>query len=218
MELKNALSICLIALFSATLVLLVARFLDSQAASRLEPQLARIVEELQALREQGSLVSGSGDVRPTKVTDSGLVVYYFHGSVRCATCEAIESQSHETLEKEFALPLERGDIVWKVLDYEVEANADLKKQFEIQVPVVVLAQLKNGEVANWRRLDQVWALWDDKPAFAQFIRGEIQAMLDGAANNAEPATGKEQENDLPAGIDPASLPLPSTATETQTPD
>jgi len=43
MELKNAVTVCLISLFSATLVMLIARALDLQAANRLEPQLAKIV-------------------------------------------------------------------------------------------------------------------------------------------------------------------------------
>ena len=43
MELKNAVTICLISLFSATLVLLIARALDLQAVARLEPQLTRIL-------------------------------------------------------------------------------------------------------------------------------------------------------------------------------
>ena len=53
MELKNALAVCLISLFSATLVVLIARSLDSQAASRIEPQLARIAEQLEAIRASG---------------------------------------------------------------------------------------------------------------------------------------------------------------------
>ena len=57
MELKNAVAVCLISLFSATLVVLIARSLDSQAASRLEPQLARIVEELEAIRSSGGIVA-----------------------------------------------------------------------------------------------------------------------------------------------------------------
>ena len=57
MELKNAVTICLISLFSATLVLLIARALDLQAAARLEPQLARIVEELEALQQQGGITA-----------------------------------------------------------------------------------------------------------------------------------------------------------------
>ena len=44
MELKNAVAVCLISLVSATLVVLIARSLDNQAASRLEPQLAQIAE------------------------------------------------------------------------------------------------------------------------------------------------------------------------------
>ena len=53
MELKNAISVCLISLFSATLVVLIAQSLDSKAAARIEPQLARIVEELEAIRASG---------------------------------------------------------------------------------------------------------------------------------------------------------------------
>ena len=46
MELKNAVAVCLISLFSATIVVLIARSLDSQAASQLQPQLTSIAEEL----------------------------------------------------------------------------------------------------------------------------------------------------------------------------
>ena len=53
MNLKNAVAVCLISLCSATLVVLIARALDSQAASRLEPQLANIVEELRAMSQAG---------------------------------------------------------------------------------------------------------------------------------------------------------------------
>ena len=60
MDLKNAVAVCLISLFSATLVVLIARALDSQAASRLEPQLAGIVRELQAIRKQGGIAASPG--------------------------------------------------------------------------------------------------------------------------------------------------------------
>ena len=60
-EYKNAVTVCLISLFSATLVVLIARSLDSHAASQLEPQLARIAEELQTIREQGGIAAASGE-------------------------------------------------------------------------------------------------------------------------------------------------------------
>ena len=95
MELKNAVAVCLISLFSATLVVLIARALDSQAASRLEPQLASIVEELQAIRKQGGIAASPGTAADAETAADGLVVYYFHSNTRCPTCQSIESQAKD---------------------------------------------------------------------------------------------------------------------------
>ena len=144
MELKNAVAVCLISLFSATLVMLIARSLDSQAASRLEPQLARIVEELEAIRSGGGITASSAATAKDQSLRDGLVVYYFHGNTRCPTCEAIESQAHETVQADFAEQLESGEVVWKMLNYEESAASELATKFEIQMPVVVLARMKDG--------------------------------------------------------------------------
>ena len=105
MELKNAVAVCLISLFSATLVVLVARALDSQAASRLEPQLASIVEELQAIRKQGGIATSPGASTNSETAADGLVVYYFHSTTRCPTCQSIEAQAKDTVQTDFASQL-----------------------------------------------------------------------------------------------------------------
>jgi hypothetical protein len=186
MELKNAVAVCLISLFSATLVVLIARSLDNQAAARLEPQLASIVQELQALRKQGGVATAPGTAAATasEAADDGLVVYYFHSNTRCPTCQAIESQSHDAVQAYFGPQLGRGEITWKILNYEQSASAPLAKRFEVQMPVVVLAKMKAGQVLAWKRLDEVWALVGEKPAFAAYVRDEVQKML---APDAEPA-------------------------------
>ena len=38
-------------------------------------------------------------------------------------------------------------------------------------------QMKDGRVENWKRLDEVWAMVGDKPAFTKYVRGEIERML-----------------------------------------
>lgn len=177
MDLKNAVAVCLISLFSATLVVLIARSLDSQAASRLEPQLASIVEELQAMRKQGGLASTSATAAKAEAVDDGLIVYYFHSSARCPTCRAIESQAEETVQTHFASQLSSGEMVWKIINYEQPVAKPLATKFEIQMPVVVLARMKGGQVEDWRRLDKVWALVDDKAGFMQYVREEIDRML-----------------------------------------
>lgn len=216
MELKNAVAVCLISMFSATLVLLIARSLDNQAAARLEPQLASIAEELRAIRTQGGIATAAGSATAGNTVDDGLIVYYFHGNVRCPTCEAIESQTHDVVENDFADELGGGRIVWKVLNYEEPAAADMSSEFGIHMANVVLAKMEGGQIKTWKRLDQVWALVGDKPAFAEFIKSEISPLL---AEEDEPL-GTAEETDVlsvPApdltppplpDSDPLSIPLP----------
>ncbi len=216
MELKNAAAVCLISMFSATLVVLIARSLDNQAAARLEPQLASIAEELQAIRTQGGIMTAAGSTTAGNAVVDGLIVYYFHGNVRCPTCKAIESQTHDVVEHDFAEEFGGGKIVWKVLNYEGPASADLSSEFGIHMANVVLAKMEGGQIKTWKRLDQVWALVGDKPAFAEFIKSEIGPLL---AEEGEPL-GTAEETDVlsiptpdltPPPLpdsDPPSIPLP----------
>jgi hypothetical protein len=211
MELKNAVAVCLISLFSATLVVLIARALDSQAASRLEPQLARIVEELQAIRKQSGTALAANSDSSSEAASDGLVVYYFHGNTRCPTCQSIESQAREAVQSGFASQLSNGAMTWRILNYEQPANAQLTKKFEIQMPVVVLAKLKAGQVEDWKRLDEVWGLVGDKPAFAKFIRDQITQML---AAGSTSSSGAGLSPGLPAGTaapQKRAIPVPSGA-------
>jgi hypothetical protein len=177
MDLKNAVAVCLISLCSATLVVLIARSLDSQAASQLEPQLTGIAKELRMLRKQGGVAAAPGVLNAAESVGDGLVVYYFHSSYRCPNCRAVESQAHETLEADFSPQLDRGEIVWKVLNYEKPASAAIVRKFDVKDPVVVLARMKDDQMQEWKRLDKVLALVGDKPAFTKYVREEIERML-----------------------------------------
>jgi len=214
MELKNALTVCLISFFSATMVLLIARALDLQAAARLEPQLTRIAEELEGLRQQGGIGRAAPADRAEATVSEGLVVYYFHGNTRCPTCRSIESQAHEVVQSDFAAELKSGAVSWKMLNYEESATADLAKKFEIQMPVVVLATMQRGEIAQWNRLDRVWALVNDKPAYASYVRDEIRQMIRPAESQPTSTSSNDQpkaEESAPKQLDipvPADLPIP----------
>jgi hypothetical protein len=210
MELKNAVAVCLISLVSATLVALIARSLDSQAAAQLEPRLEQIAKELEAIRKGGGIAAPSGEAAAT--VKNGLVVYYFHGNMRCPTCRSIESQAHETVQADFASELDGGKIVWKILNYEKPAGEPLGKKFEVIQPVVVLARMKDGETADWKRLDRVWALEGDKPAFREFLRGQIAAMLEGGSQPAGMA-----EVAAPAAVPKPDTPLPAAAPADEAP-
>ena len=118
MDLKNVAAVCLISLFSATLVLLMARVLDLQAAASLEPQLSRIVEELEGLRKQGGIAAaapaGQTGTGQAENASDGLIVYYLHSKTRCPTRRSIESQADEVVHADFASELQSGAVAWKV--------------------------------------------------------------------------------------------------------
>ncbi len=185
MELKNAAAVCLISLCSATLVVLIARSLDVQTASQLEPQLTRIADELRSIRRQAPV--HPADAEPENLGDT-LIVYYFHSSTRCDNCRAIESQTKKTLDTAFASQLARGTIVWKVLNYEKPSGAVLALKFEVKDPVVVLAKMKDDRVQTWERLDKCMAFvaMGDKPAFTKYISGAIERMLSSGASRRPP--------------------------------
>jgi hypothetical protein len=216
MELKNAVAVCLISLFSASLVVLIARSLDLHAASRLEPQLASIVEELRAIRGQGGLPAQAAGSAAAVPTQDSTMVYYFHSSFRCKTCRDIEDQAHAVVLSDFADELAAGTIQWQALNYEQPAGAGLAKQFDISMPVVVLARVEDGKIARWKSLDRVWGLVGDKPAYAAFVREEINQMLGAAApepvsNNAAPEVEESSASQAPPDIpvpDDVELPIP----------
>jgi len=204
MDLKNALAVCLISFFSATLVVLIARALDSQAESRIEPQLAQIVAELQALRAAGVGVDGSSPGARAAVRDDALRVLYFHG-VRCQTCRAAEANAYAALTTHYAENLENGEIVWQTRDYVNDPDASRQAvNFGVSDPAIVLAPTKDGEITSHKRLDRVLALANDPAGMAAYLQRQIDEMLrpgataDGLGQSAPPA-------DMSAPLD---IPIP----------
>ena len=117
------------------------------------------------------------------------MVYYFHGNVRCPTCRSIETQAEQTVRTRFATQLDSGEITWKIVNYEQPAAKPLALKFDVQMPVVVLARMKDGQVQDWRRLDKVWALVGDKPGFAKYVQAEVERML---ASEKRPTPGSSR--------------------------
>ncbi len=195
MNLKNAVAVGLISLFSATLVVLIARTLDNQAASQLQPQLTSIADELRAIRKQGGLATAPSDAAAAEAVGDGLVVYYLHSNTRCPTCRAIEAQAKEAVETHFASQLSKGEVYWRVANYDQPAGKPLAAKFKVEMPVVVLARMKDGNIEKWERLDKVWAMVGDKPVFAKYVCGEIERMLPAEKPAADKST--EPPTDLP---------------------
>lgn len=85
------------------------------------------------------------------------------------------------------------------------------------MPVVVLAKMKDGQIEDWKRLDQVWGRVGDKPAFAEYVRGEISQMLKESDQEPTLATPSDapaipvpgsEAGELPLTTGPTEIPIP----------
>lgn len=130
------------------------------------------------------------ETRPTSLAASGiqgsavpptegptLVASYFHGTIRCVTCNAIESTAKQAIEDAFADELESGRIRWQVVNYEEPGNEHFATDYQLVAPSVVLVSMRDGREQSWTNLPEVWELVGDTPRFRQFIQDRVAEHL-----------------------------------------
>jgi hypothetical protein len=127
----------------------------------------------------GTLASAANVNRPESSAPEGgaVIAYYFHGNVRCPTCRSIEAYAHEAVETGFADQLASGRLTWKVVNYEAAGNEHFAEDYKVIFPTVVLVRTSGASEKEWKNLDRVWELVDDKDAFLEYVRSETATML-----------------------------------------
>lgn len=79
----------------------------------------------------GILVAGA----QTRSKNSGVEVYYFHETRRCATCNAVEKVTREALNQYY------GDqISLKSMDREDNKNEVLVKKYKVAIPTLLIVK------------------------------------------------------------------------------
>jgi hypothetical protein len=114
--------------------------------------------------------SGEAPVTTT-FTDTAdkVIVYYFHATRRCYTCKNIEAYSVEAIKNGFEEQLESGALEWRAVNVDLPENRHFVEDFQLATRTVVLVRVVDGVNKEWKRLDRVWELVRDKPAFVDYI-------------------------------------------------
>jgi hypothetical protein len=107
-----------------------------------------------------------------------IVAYYFHGNVRCMTCRAIEAQTQQTLQSQFADVLKSGLLEWRVVNLDVPGNEHFIKDYQLTTRSVVLVEFKDGKQVRWLNLPHIWDLVHTPPAFSEYIVTETRRYLE----------------------------------------
>jgi hypothetical protein len=126
--------------------------------------------------KKGAAAEASTVVTPS-VRSHRVIAYYFHTTLRCASCRAIESYSREAIDTAFADEIADGRLVWKVVNIEVKGNEHFAKDYALYTKSLVLVDEVRGKPAQWKNLEKVWQLLQDKPRFLRYVQDETRAYL-----------------------------------------
>lgn len=154
----------------STIALLVgALTLSAQAASK----------PASISKENGSIVADSTIMPAQEAAGDTFIAYYFHGTVRCATCRKLENYSQEALETGFADKLADSSLIWQVVNYDEKENKHYIKDYRLFTKAVILSRVRDGKEVNWTNLAKIWELVNDKEEFIAYVQAEAGAFFEG---------------------------------------
>jgi hypothetical protein len=110
----------------------------------------------------------------TPKTTAKAVVYYFHGTFRCATCRRIEAYADEAVKAAFAAELAKGEVQWRPLNIDEPANGHFVDDYQLVTRSLVVVDGSNPK--RFKNLEKVWTLVGDKPVFLKYVQDEVRAF------------------------------------------
>lgn len=154
MKTKTIVSVVLLAFVAVSVAFAFRKIAPTSSTNQQEPSTSNVAD-----------IVATPVGLDAKLAETQFTAVYFHAAHRCPTCRKIESFSHEALTAE----IEAGKIAWQIADYTSDANAKLVDQFKVFTSTVVLVEVKEGKVARWKNLEEVWNHTSDQTDFTAFI-------------------------------------------------
>jgi hypothetical protein len=108
-----------------------------------------------------------------------LIIYYFHGNLRCPTCIKLESLAKSEVETDFTDAIKSGRLEWKTVNVEEKGNEHFENDYKLYTKSVIVSTLEDGKETSWKNLDRIWQLIHDESQYRAYIRTEVKACLDG---------------------------------------
>ncbi len=119
------------------------------------------------------------DTSQATETPRMFVAYYFHRTMRCATCLSIERQSQEAIELAYNGELSSGTLEWHAVNIEEPGNEHFEKDFALDRQALVLIEFEGEVVQRHKKLERVWELVEDPYGFQEYVVTEVALFLGG---------------------------------------
>jgi hypothetical protein len=108
-----------------------------------------------------------------------VVAYYFHPTIRCHTCLAIEADAERAIKNNFPQQITKESLIWMPFNLDDPGGKDFEKQFDISGSTLVIAKMQDGKVIEFKKLEKVWQLVGDNQAFSEYVKNEINEYMNG---------------------------------------
>lgn len=106
-----------------------------------------------------------------------VIVYYFHGNFRCATCKKMEKYSEEAVTQSFGPELLLGKVVFKPVNVDETANRHFVNDYGLYTKALVLSRVKDGKEVENKNLQKIWELVGNKDKYSGYVKGELDAFI-----------------------------------------
>lgn len=128
-----------------------------------------------AARQSGS--GQSADVSEVSGAPAGFTLYYFHGNVRCKTCQGLESLARQTAAESLADEIRAGRLAFRVVNFDESDHRHFINDFELPGSQLVVAESSGERPGRFLQLQDVWYLSDDPVAFQEYVAGEVRKFM-----------------------------------------
>ena len=114
----------------------------------------------------------------TPLIENGVVVYYFHTTLRCPSCRKIEAYAKLAVETAFEGDMAAGRLQFRPVNIETDGNQHFTDDYQLYTKSLILSLRSSGREVRWKNLNRVWELLGDEPSFVAYVQDETRAFLD----------------------------------------
>jgi hypothetical protein len=103
---------------------------------------------------------------------------YFHRTNRCNTCKKISGYIEESIADGFKEEMKGGSVSVVMIDFQDPKNKKYVDAYKITGPTLVIMDLREGKVKNWKAAPKVWSLVTKKDEFFKYVQKEMRDYLE----------------------------------------
>ncbi|MFH1156390.1 MAG: nitrophenyl compound nitroreductase subunit ArsF family protein [Pseudomonadota bacterium] len=105
------------------------------------------------------------------------VVYYFHHTIRCPSCNLIESLTKIAIELGFEKELQAGDLEFRPVNVDDDETTHFVEDYSLSSQSVILSRVVDGREEAWKNLVKVWDFLHQETEFIDYIQEQTRSFL-----------------------------------------